>query len=285
MGYQLWISPQTGIRRKGTTFKELQTLFIDQITTKFIFEPIYSCNINDNGLIVKEQLEIKDFDIVGVLDDNKNIIGYAKKEELKDGLIIDSIRNFDLDLIITDSTPISYLPSLLIHTGFVFVTSINKIVGIVTIADLNKPVFRIYLFGIISLFEMHLNYWINNYYSDNSWSPTLTEQRLNKAKEFYKERVVKNLGLSLLECLQFCDKRDILKNTSEFNSVFNFSESEFEEFLKTVEKIRNELAHSQSSIISNLEWNTFTETISCIEKFLSESEQIIEDEIKTKGIN
>ena len=45
MGYQLWISPQTGIRRKGTTFKELQTLFIDQIT-----RPYYRPDLAENEL-------------------------------------------------------------------------------------------------------------------------------------------------------------------------------------------------------------------------------------------
>jgi predicted transcriptional regulator len=277
MGYQLWISPQTGIRRKGTSFKELQTLFIDQITTKFIFEPIYSCNNNDNGLIVKEQLEIKDFDIVGVIDENKNIIGYAKKEELKDRLVIDSIRNFDLDLIITDSTPISKLPFLLASRGFVFVMQIDKIVGIVTIADINKPVFRIYLFGIISLFEMHLNYWISSYYSDSTWKKLLIKQRLDEAIRIYDLRKGDNQDLSLLECLQFCDKREILKNTPEFILIFDFSENNFEKYLKIVEKIRNELAHSQNSIISNGKWNIFIEAIFSIEIFLVKSEQIIEE--------
>jgi predicted transcriptional regulator len=280
MGYQLWISPQTGIRRKGTSFKELQTLFIDQITTKFIFEPIYSCNINDNGLIVKEQLEIKDFDIVGVIDDSKNIIGYAKKEELKDRLIIDSIRNLDFDLIITDSTPISKLPSLLASRGFVFVMQVDKIVGIVTIADINKPVFRIYLFGIISLFEMHLNYWINSYYPDNTWRKLLIEQRLDEAIRIYDLRKGGNQDLSLLECLQFCDKREILKSTPEFILFFNFLENNFDKYLKIVEKIRNELAHSQNSIISNVKWNIFIEAISRIEIFLVQSEQIIEEKTR-----
>ena len=153
MGYQRWISPQTGIRRKGTTFKELQTLFIDQITTKFIFEPLDSCNINDNGLDVKRKLETNHFDIVGVTDNDNNFIGYAKTEELRNDIIANSRRDFG-NLIIIDSTPISKLFSLLAPAGFIFVKHADKIVGIVTKADINKIVIRIYLFGIISLFEM-----------------------------------------------------------------------------------------------------------------------------------
>ena len=72
MGYELWISPNTGIRRKGTTFKELQSLFIDKISTKYIYEPIYSCKLTDESLHVKETLKKK-------LLDNKDQAIFSKK--------------------------------------------------------------------------------------------------------------------------------------------------------------------------------------------------------------
>jgi hypothetical protein len=66
---------------------------------------------------------------------------------------------------VSDSTPISKLLTILKVKGFVFVISEDNIRGIVTRADINKPVVRIYLFGNISLFELHLNYWIRMLYS------------------------------------------------------------------------------------------------------------------------
>ena len=44
---------------------------------------------------------------------------------------------------------------------FIYVLKGGSIEGIVTRADINKPIVRIYLFGLISLCELHLNYWIN----------------------------------------------------------------------------------------------------------------------------
>lgn len=41
--------------------------------------------------------------------------------------------------------------------------------GIVTFADLNKPPVRVYLFGLVSLLEVHLRFWIRTAYSDGSW--------------------------------------------------------------------------------------------------------------------
>ncbi|RLF30524.1 MAG: hypothetical protein DRM98_06605 [Thermoplasmata archaeon] len=60
-----------------------------------------------------------------------------------------------------------------------------------------------------------------------------------------------NQDLSLLEYLQYCDKRDILKKSEGFLEKFDISKKQFYTFVKHVENIRNELAHSQRSIISN----------------------------------
>lgn len=57
MAYQLWTSFNTGKRRNGTTFKEIQNVFINHLTTKFICEPLLSCKKADSSLWVKEELE------------------------------------------------------------------------------------------------------------------------------------------------------------------------------------------------------------------------------------
>lgn len=277
MGYELWISPNTGIRRKGTTFKELQALFIDKITTKFIFEPIYSCKQSDESSHVKESLEDRGFDIVGVINDNNQIFGFAERSELNGGPIEKYTKQIVMSYVIADSTPISKLLNVLYERSFAFVITENTINGIVTRADVNKPIVRIYLFGIISLFEMHLNFWISQYHKNESWIEKLNEKRIDSAKEIFKMRKGQNEELSLLDCLQLCDKHTILKSIDNFIEQFRFSKEQFERLLKDIEKIRNELAHSQNSIISNLEWTQFVKTISDVENFLFNSEKIIEE--------
>jgi predicted transcriptional regulator len=281
MGYELWISPNTGILRKGTTFKELQSLFIDNITTKYIFEPIYSCKRTDNSEDVRETLEKREFDIVGVTDENRKIVGYAKRTELNNGLVEQFTYNIDLNQVISDSTPISQLLNIFSENSFVFVLKNNLVNGIVTRADINKPIVRIYLFGIISLFEMHLNFWINNYYKNDSWTEIIKKERLDEAIKIYELRKGKNEDLSLLECIQLSDKKVILKSTTDFLKLFDLSKKQTERFLKDIEKIRNELAHSQNSIISNLEWVDFVNTISFAESFLIKSEMMVKEKTRT----
>jgi hypothetical protein len=85
-----------------------------------------------------------------------------------------------------------------------------------------------------------------------------------------------NQDLSLLECLEFCDKRDILAKTKEFRDKFSVSRKSFDSFVKGMEKIRNELAHSQNSIISNIEWAEFINIVSNDETFLINSDNEVE---------
>jgi predicted transcriptional regulator len=281
MGYELWISPNTGIRRKGTTFKELQSLFIDKISTKYIYEPILSCKMTDESTHVKETLDQREFDIVGVINENAQIIGFAKREELTEGPIENFTKKIEIQNVISDSTPISRLLNILLKEPFAFVLVEENINGIITRADINKPIVRIYLFGIISLFEMHINFWIKDFYDNESWKEILKKERLTEAKDIYELRKGKNEDLSLLECIQLCDKKVILKSTIDFQKKFDFSKNQIERLLKNVEKIRNELVHSQNSIISNLEWTDFVKTISNTENFLSISEKIVEQKART----
>jgi hypothetical protein len=78
MGCELWISPNTGISRKGTTFKELQSIFVDKITTDFIYEPLYSCKHSEDARDIKELLFEKEFDIIGVTNESR-VLSIANK--------------------------------------------------------------------------------------------------------------------------------------------------------------------------------------------------------------
>lgn len=277
MGFELWTSPVTGYRRKGTRFSSLKNIFLNNITTKSIYEPLQSCPADSDASEAKQHLLKREFNVAGVKEAKEgDVKGYVVTNEIQHGTIRSNIKNISPDLLISDSTPIADLFSVLKNKDFVFVIQWNSIDGIITIADINKPPVRLYIFGIISLFEMHLNFWINNYYKNESWIGIINKARIDKAENIYNYRKGNNQDLSLLECLEFCDKRDILAKSSKFITKFFPSKKVFEKFVCQIEKIRNELAHSQSSIIANIEWNSFIELIKNAEDFLSKSDSIVE---------
>lgn len=244
MAGALWVSDK-GTRRKGTSFRDVQNLFIEQITTKYIFEPLYAASLNDDPIETKTDLLVRDFDVVGVINDRQEVIGYIRADDLAESKSIAAcLLPIDLNLVTTDSTPIYKIIKMLETRTFVFVIHGSSIEGIVTLADLNKPIVRLYLFGVISLFEMHMSYWVESYHPDDLWQQKLKEQRITIALENQQKRTTKNQALALLECLQFSDKREILSGTKNFLDKFGWSKRAFERIVTRAEAIRNELAHS-----------------------------------------
>jgi hypothetical protein len=274
MAGSLWISNR-GKRRRGTTFKDLQDIFDSQVTTKHIFEPLSCAFPNDSAEEINNEMNALDFDVLGVVDNDNKVLGFIRKENLKDGSVIDYIDKFDIDIVATDSTPIYRLIQILEKRSFVFVMHGSSIDGIVTLADVNKPIVRLYLFGIISLFEMHLNYWLKYHYLDSSWKKVLKKIRVENAEKIFIERKKKNQALTLEECLQLCDKREALCKCSSFLTEFNYSDNNFECLLKDGEKIRNELAHSQDTIFAGFTMGQFAQIITKVESFIKTSEPMV----------
>jgi hypothetical protein len=283
MGYQLWVSPVTGYRRKGTRFSALKKIFIDNVTAKSIFEPLLCCPADLRAEHAKDALKTRGFDVAGVKQtEDGEVTGYVITDELMGEKVEEYLKTIDLQLLISDSTPIANIFAALAERDFAFVLYGKHIIGIITKADVNKPPVRIYLFGMISLFEMHLNSWINHFYPGDSWEHEISDDRIKDARDIHEMRKGNNQDLFLLECLQFCDKRDLLAKSEGFRKEFDIVRKQFESFVKRVEKIRNELAHSQNSIISNIEWPVFVETVSRLEDFLIRSDTKVEN-IATKG--
>ncbi|HIF9126994.1 TPA: CBS domain-containing protein [Photobacterium damselae] len=280
MGYQLWMSPITGYRRNGTRFSALKKIFIDNVTVRDIYEPLLCCRINDSSEHVKETLIHRQFDTAGVIDQEKKVIGYIKTEDLKIGTIAEYLLDINLQQVISDSTPLASLLNVLKGSEFLYVNHADRIVGIITKADLNKPPVRVYVFGMLSLFEMHLNSWIRHDYPDDTWQNIIPKNRREKALEIYELRKKNNQDLTLLDCLQLADKRDLLAKSKAFRDRFGCKKQELEQFIKNLEQIRNEVAHSQDSIIASLPWDTFVEVLDRVDKFLSQSDQKIEEAAK-----
>jgi hypothetical protein len=281
MGWQLWSSPETGYRRVGTRFQDVRELFSSGITVKSIYEPLKSCPIKAYASELKRELERRDFDLAGVIDEHKNVIGFIKTNQLGRGRVSDYVEAFNSSHLISDSTPIPELYAELLEHKYLFVLSGAKIHGIVTLSDLNKPPNRIYVFGIISLLEMHLTYWINKCFPDEQWLRMISENRLEMARQLFEEKSAKNQELDLVNCLQFSDKKMIVAKSSALRSKLSIgNRKSVLDKLKHAEAVRNNIAHSQNDIASEISWETIFKTVEWVETFLANSDEQIELESK-----
>lgn len=278
MGYQLWTSPLTGYRRHGTRLADFNAALGERILAKDICEPLKCCPSGAPADEMQHQLRLLDFTVAGVRDiDGGAITGFVREGELCDGSVQSHLHALSEVTIIDDVVP---LQNLLIYLGrepFLFVRSPNEVSAILTWADLNKPIVRIYIFGLISLLEMHLSFWIAQSYVGESWQGVLTLDRVNLARDVEEKRAALGQELPLIQCLQMCDKRTLISKSDGIRARLGFaSKKDCERFLKDVGKLRDSLAHSQYELAPGNSWQTLLSLIARMQTVVITSDELVE---------
>lgn len=283
MGYQLWTSPITGYRRKGTRLSELRSVLAARIGARTILEPIQCCPIDAPATEMRDLLGERGFDVAGVMDDPTGpVIGFVISKELSEGTVGNHKKPLNAEHLVSDATPIADLLRVLRAKERAFVLIGPEVKGIVTLADLNKPPIRVYLFGLVSLLEMHLRFWIRNAYSDGSWKERLKDKRLEYANKLQAERQKRNQQIDLLDCLQFCDLSDLLLGNEDLRNRLGIeSKRKGEELLGEAEKLRDRLAHSQQELVEGTSWQELIDLIEQMEALVHRSDDAVEHEAKS----
>ncbi|WP_454695097.1 hypothetical protein [Achromobacter aegrifaciens] len=278
MGYQLWTSPITGYRRRGTRLKDYHDELGEKISVTAIYEPLQSCSRFAASVEIRAELVKRDFDIVGVRENEFGLLlGFARQSCLESGVVGDHTENIPVEALVGAENSVRSLLDVFLTKSYAFVEQDGNVDHIVARADLNKPIVRAFFFGLISLLEIHLSFWVNELYPDESWVNVLKKERLRKAIE-HRERIQQaGLNPSLLECLQFCDKRDLVVNDATFFSKLGFgSKKEAKRILEKAEALRNHLAHSQYDLTSGSSWEEQIEILQKIDSTVSLSDELVE---------
>ena len=285
MGYQLWTSPLTGYRRRGTRLVELHSVLGSQITARAIFEPLQSCPADAPALEMYQMLEQRDFDVAGVRTKRDGpVIGFVRRSRLKGGTVQDHVGSLSADNWIQETLPLAVLMERLKDREFVFVRIEPDGAGIITRADLNKPPVRVYLFGLISLLEMHLSYWVREDYPGDTWHPSLKPDRMRETEKVQAERRRRKQDLELIDCLQFCDKRDlILAREHLCNELGLGSKGKATTNLKDAEVLRNTLAHSQYDLVPDDSWKELLQLIEWMEALVRKSDDSVEQRARQRA--
>jgi hypothetical protein len=72
---------------------------------------------------------------------------------------------------------------------------------------------RLWLFGRVTLIEMHLLRLIREHYPAEGWRQQLSPARLEAAGRLLRQRQARHEAVDLADCLEFCDKRDLAAAT------------------------------------------------------------------------
>jgi hypothetical protein len=283
MGHQLWTSPITGYRRKGTRLAELREVIDAGITARAILEPLQSCAMDAPACEIAQILRDREFDVAGVhAAPGEPVTAFVELSKLTGGAIREHMTPMTARELISDTTPIPTLLSVLRDRQRVFVLIGPDVKGLVTRSDLNKPPFRIYLFGIISLLEMHLSFWVRQRYDDMGVRSRMTPKRVAAAERLEGERSARGEETDLIDCLQMCDKRDLLLKVPEVCEALGLVPAKKARArLKDVESLRNLLAHNQADLTTGSSWEEVIDHVEWIELVVHKSDEHVEANAKT----
>jgi len=245
------------MKQLKSNLTDLRKIF-DNIRALHICEIFQSHPLDTDSKIVKEDMEKKDFDVMG-LRENGIICGYINRCDLINGPCNKYKIEFKLTDLTSDSTPIIDCISLLKEKKRIFVLQKNRVYGIITRGDLQKAPVRMLLFGLITLLEMQMQRIINNEFPNNSWKKYLKKIRIDKAENILKLRKQRSEDIGLLDCLQFCDKSNIINKIDKIKKIFEIENiKEYSKILGRIEQLRDKIAHSQDIVLETTWPNIIT---------------------------
>lgn len=147
------------------------------------------------------------------------------------------------------SAPLIDVVGVLTRHDRCFVSAFDAVVGVIERDAVNKPVVRMWLFGVLTLYEMGLLRLIERAFPGDSWQAAVPPARLQKARELQQERERRNRHGRLIDCLQFGDKsRLILEHPPSMAALGIASRRMGKQNAQTLESLRNHLVHSQDIV-------------------------------------
>lgn len=250
-----------------STFKDLHRIFRQSITAREVAEHLVSFETDHPAERVKEFMRKRGFDVVGTREEGV-ITGYVEFSDLKEGVVGDFQKSFDSSKVLNESDPMLDTLEALKDSRWVFIKFLGNPSGIVTRGDLQKAPMRMWLFGLISLFEMHLKRRVREHYPSNEWSELLSEGRRGKALQLFSERKKGKEEIDLVECLYLTDMATIVFKTEALkNSVSLENKKQWERFSREITDLRNKLAHANP--IKSTEWPAIAEMARKTEEYLA----------------
>jgi len=260
--------------------QDLRRTLEESLLVRHIATPLEARPGGQEAAVARAYMEKRKFDVMGIQNCEKTT-QYVRREELGEGNCQDYARKIETTEIVSSATPLVTLLPLMTDREHLFVLEGTQLTSIVTSADLQKSPVRMLLFGLVSLLEMYMLILVRRHYRDDSFRETLRPQRLEKAQNLYEVRIGRNHDIDLADCLQICDKRDLILRTVACAALGFDSKGTATRFFKDAEDLRNNLAHSQDLVLGS-SWNKVVELAVGIDALLQRIEDLAVTDVATE---
>jgi len=227
--------------------RKLQRLFGKVFCARDIAEslPSYDWDITERESL--HRLRASTVPVIG-LRKAGHVYGYVLLDETNKKPACLKRRFMDTQLVDID-TPLLSVIAVLVHHQFCFVMSMGQVAGVISRNDIQKPVVRMWLFGLITLTEQYLADQIKMVWPNDQWVKFAGDARLAKAKQLKAERERRGQHCELLDCFQLSDKAFIYMSEPSHIEEFGYtSKQEAKKAIKEFESLRNNLAHGQDIV-------------------------------------
>ena len=242
-------------QREQIAFAQRRALkvFGEDITAKDIAEPLRSFDLEAHP---DHMLAIFDQTLTGVFGVREHglVSGYLRRDDLTEKVARagDVARAFARGQVLGAAASMSDVVHVLTRYQYCFVSVLDGVAGVISRKDMEKPVVRMWLFGIVTMVEMNISEYIRRRLHEQ-WQEYCTPSRLNKARSLQIERLRMGQEVDLLDCLQLTDKAKIfVASMDNLESLGFHSKREADKFASELETLRNHLAHGQ--IIAESNW-------------------------------
>jgi hypothetical protein len=232
----------------GVSGPKFRRMFMDLFTARDIAEALLSFDLDTPCEEVRKTMQRHNQDVASVRIKG-TVQGYVRLTDMDSIACADCLRHFTTDQVITAEATFSDVIHVLTRHDFCFVTTLGEVIGVICRDDINKPMVRMWLFGLITMMEMLLVQMIQRTYPDESWQAVMSPERLEKARAMQAERQRRNQHCSLIDCLQMSDKARITIEHPRLLEAFGFdSKRTAKRVVKSLESLRNNLSHAQDIV-------------------------------------
>lgn len=231
----------------------LLRVFSGGISAAQIAEPLRSFESSTPAAELVEVMRRRRLGVVGLRHEGL-VAGYFEIPEDEQGSGADHLRPFGQARVLPDSAPLDQVIQALDEEPRLFIRGFWQIAGVITRYELQKAPVRMWLFGMLTLIEMRMTSQIADFFPEEGWSEFLSSARMAGARKLLAERRRRNQELSILDCLQFADKAQIFARSKDLRATTRYSSRKrLEKEARRLQKLRNNLAHSQDIITTDWE--------------------------------
>ena len=251
----------------------MKVLFDQAVTVDHVSSNLELCLDSEDAQAVRERMKEKNFEVLG-LERSGEVHGYVREIDLEGGSCSDHELTFHPSDLLASGTSLKEALGVLRNKPRVFLLTGREVSQIVTQADLQKAPVRLYLFGIVTLLEMHLTRLIPHIYPGDAWLEHVSARRLEQARGLLAERAKLGQDLNLIECLQFSDKWQVLISSPQFVGMSSSnSKTGFTKLFRESEKLRDRLAHANDAVLGS-SWKKTIDLVASLEILIERLEEI-----------